>query len=100
VNQKELNQPTPDEWISKVDTVETVEGLVICDVRHAGTHKTAANANLIAAAPDLFRVLKGLLYLFPPSHEIVSMRDPRHIGLVNLEAAGRAALAKAEGKSS
>ena len=47
---------TKGPWVSKVDTVETTDGLVVCDVRHAGTHITGHNASLIAAAPDLLYV--------------------------------------------
>lgn len=41
---------TPTPWLSKTDTVETPDGLVICDVRHAGTWITEANAKFIVCA--------------------------------------------------
>lgn len=54
----------------------------------------AANARLVAAAPDLLAALEGLLYLLP--REIVSLRDPRHEPLTNCLNASRAAIAKAK----
>lgn len=49
---------TPGPWVSRTDTVETNDGRTICDVRHAGTWATDANARLIAAAPELLAALR------------------------------------------
>lgn len=59
-----MTDHTPVPWRSDTDRVVTDDGLVICDVRHAGTWITEANANLIAAAPELLVALTEALDLF------------------------------------
>lgn len=81
-----MSKHTPGPWIIADDG--TIEA------KHLGrvgflTHAAPADAALIAAAPEMYEALKGILYEFPDDAE-----DP----FIGLQSA-RAAIAKAEGRS-
>ncbi len=59
-------QHTPGPWYVRPDdpypwVVYAEPSLTICDVRNAGPQISEANARLIAAAPELLAVLRGVI---------------------------------------
>ena len=92
---KPLTKHTPGPWIigkqdHDVITVDTANGTAICDV-YVDSDDRPANANLIAAAPDLLAALVRLERMVSKMRQTLDDIDPA------LEPA-RAAIAKAKGE--
>ena len=87
------NNVFDEKWVAKVRSVDAdCNDFVL-------TEESVANANLIAAAPDLYAALKGLLDAYTQSDEsYCDCREDHGEGFPCPACIGRAALAKARGE--
>jgi hypothetical protein len=96
---------TPGPWMigasgpNKCPTVGTHAGLMVAMVTHGENHPAEANARLIAASPDLYRVVKQLQAIMGESQGIAGYHlNGEILTWADFDADGQiaAALAKTE----
>jgi hypothetical protein len=100
-----MSKPTPGPWAVDARAALRVlagDDVTVCSTGCSVSQRDAweANANLIAAAPDLLAALKALLAVAPakaPAAGLIVGIEEQHAAAI---AAARAAIAKAEGSQS
>jgi len=104
MSEEQKTAHTPGPWRvgaagpNECPTVGTQSGLMVAMVSHGEDHPTAANANLIAAAPDLL-ALAHRVCAHAEFQYAAAKSDNEADAATLLLIASRTAIAKAEGRS-